>query len=129
MPYIQKHVLEKEGSDPILEYFLGPTGELNAMLAEPGGATVRFYRTFLRSYVETHNAWDSKEAYEAWLLKHGDAYITQLQNVENWMAEVGITYKRYDHSEKDWNHPAYHFSFLGSRITAADEITFDQIFE
>ena len=129
MPYIQKHILEKPGGDSLLEYFLGPSSDLNQMVIEPGGATVRLYRSSDRSYAETHNAWESQQAYEAWLLKHGDTYITRLQAIEKWMAEVGIIYKRYDHIEKDWDSPSYFFSFTGSRVTEADRIAFEQIFE
>jgi heme-degrading monooxygenase HmoA len=129
MPYIQKHVLEKAGGDPLLEYFLGPSSDLNQMLNESGGATIRLYRSKDRSYVESHNAWESRQAYEAWLLKHGDKYITQLRDVEEYMAKIGIIYKRYDPAEKDWDSPSYFFSFTGTRVTEADRVTFEQIFE
>jgi hypothetical protein len=129
MPYIQKHILEKSGGDPILEYFIGPSADLNQMINEPGGATVRFYRSSDRSYVETHNAWESQQAYEAWLLRHGDTYITALNAVEAYMSEIGINYTRYDPAEKDWDSPSYFFSFTGSRVTEADRIAFEQIFE
>lgn len=129
MPYIQKHVLEKIGGDPMLEYFLGPTSDLNQMITEAGGATVRFYRSSDRSYVETHNAWESQQAYEAWFLRHGDTYITALNAVEAYMSEIGINYIRYDPAEKDWDSPSYFFSFTGTKVTEADRITFEQIFE
>lgn len=129
MPYIQKHVLEKIGGDPLLEFFLGPTSDLTQMITEAGGAIVRFYRSSNRSYVETHNAWESQQAYEAWRLRHGDTYITALNAVEAYMSEIGINYTRHDPAEKDWDKPSYFFSFLGSRVTEADRITFEQIFE
>jgi hypothetical protein len=129
MPYIQKHVLEKSGGDPILEYFLGPSSDLNRMLTEPGGATVRFYRSSDRSYVEVHNAWESQQSYETWRLRHGDEYVTVLSAVESYMSEIGINYTRHELAENNWDSPSYFFSFLGSRVTEADRITFEQIFE
>jgi hypothetical protein len=129
MPYIQKHILEKLGGDPILEYFIGPTTDLNTMLTESGGATVRFYRSSDRSYVEVHNAWESQQSYEAWRLRYGDEYVTALSAVESFMSEIGINYTRYDPAENDWDSPNYHFSFLGPKVTEDDRITFEQIFE
>jgi heme-degrading monooxygenase HmoA len=95
-PWIVKHTLEKEDSDPLLEFIIGPHDLFPDWGSIPGFVQATYRRCQDRSYAEIYMIWESEQAWLDWYNDpvNSNFHDNGLRAIEEYCQTLGIAFER-----------------------------------